>query len=85
MLVIPRVAIAIISVAAGLGNSINTGKVGGYTLGFFAVTSAFAVTLALLIGEIFRHGIGIGIGIDLSGIEGVFSTEYVSKSKTPTF
>jgi Na+/H+-dicarboxylate symporter len=81
MLVIPLVAVAIISGAAGLGNSTNAGKVGGYTLGFFALTSALAVALALLMGEVFKPG----MGIDLSGVEGMFSAEYASKGQLPTF
>lgn len=43
MLVIPLVAVAIISGAAGLGNSSAAGKVGLMTLGFFGFTSAVAV------------------------------------------
>ncbi|NCO45838.1 MAG: dicarboxylate/amino acid:cation symporter, partial [Vibrio sp.] len=58
MLVIPLVAVALISGAAGLGNSHAAGKVGFVTLSFFAVTSAFAVTLALVMGEVFQPGIG---------------------------
>ncbi|KJY75901.1 dicarboxylate/amino acid:cation symporter [Vibrio nigripulchritudo] len=81
MLVIPLVAVALISGAAGLGDSHSAGKVGIFTLGFFAVTSAFAVTLALAMGEIFEPG----IGVDVSGVEGMFSNQYASKGELPTF
>ncbi|EGU29569.1 hypothetical protein VII00023_09164 [Vibrio ichthyoenteri ATCC 700023] len=81
MLVIPLVAVALISGAAGLGNSQSAGKVGTVTLGFFAVTSALAVALAIVMGNIFQPG----IGIDLSGVEGMFSAEYASKGELPTF
>ncbi len=81
MLVIPLVAVALISGAAGLGNSHSAGKVGAVTLGYFAVTSALAVVLALLMGHIFQPG----IGIDVSGVEGMFSSEYASKGELPTF
>ncbi|MFA0413796.1 dicarboxylate/amino acid:cation symporter [Vibrio renipiscarius] len=81
MLVIPLVAVALISGAAGLGNSQSAGKVGTVTLGFFAVTSALAVALALVMGTVFQPG----IGIDLSGVEGMFSAEYASKGELPTF
>lgn len=81
MLVIPLVAVALISGAAGLGNSQSAGKVGTVTLGFFAITSALAVALALVMGTVFQPG----IGIDLSGVEGMFSAEYASKGELPTF
>lgn len=81
MLVIPLVAVALISGAAGLGNSTNAGKVGVTTLGFFALTSALAVTLALVMGELFQPG----IGIDTSGVEGMFSSEYAAKGELPSF
>ncbi|MBD0786879.1 dicarboxylate/amino acid:cation symporter [Vibrio sp. Y2-5] len=81
MLVIPLVAVALISGAAGLGNSHSAGKVGFVTLGYFAVTSALAVALALVMGEVFQPG----MGIDVSGVEGMFSAEYASKGELPTF
>ncbi|MEZ8120278.1 dicarboxylate/amino acid:cation symporter [Vibrio splendidus] len=81
MLVIPLVAVALISGAAGLGNSSSAGKVGVVTLGYFALTSALAVALALVMGEVFEPG----RGIDVSGVEGMFSSEYAAKGELPTF
>lgn len=81
MLVIPLVAVAIISGAAGLGNSSNAGKVGITTLAYFAFTSAAAVSLALFMGTLFKPG----LGIDVTGVQGMFSSEYASKGDLPTF
>ncbi|MCG9679873.1 dicarboxylate/amino acid:cation symporter [Vibrio sp. Isolate24] len=81
MLVIPLVAVALISGAAGLGNSQSAGKVGLVTLGYFGLTSALAVALALFMGEVFKPG----MGIDVSGVEGMFSSEYASKGDLPSF
>lgn len=81
MLVIPLVAVALISGAAGLGNSHSAGKVGAITLGYFAFTSAAAVALALVMGWLFKPG----IGIDISSVESMFSAEYASKGDLPTF
>lgn len=81
MLVIPLVAVAIISGAAGLGNSHAAGKIGLTTLGFFGLTSAVAVALALVMGEVFQPG----VGIDLSGVEGIFSNAYAEKGDLPSF
>jgi len=81
MLVIPLVAVALISGAAGLGNSQSAGKVGLVTLGFFALTSALAVALAIFMGEVFKPG----MGIDISTVESMFSTEYASQGAIPGF
>ncbi len=81
MLVIPLVAVALISGAAGLGNSSSAGKVGIATLGYFALTSALAVALALVMGEVFEPG----HGIDVTGVQGMFSSEYAAKGELPTF
>ena len=81
MLVIPLVAVALISGAAGLGNSTNAGKVGLSTLAYFGLTSALAVALALIMGEVFKPG----IGIDVSSVQGMFSGEYASKGELPSF
>lgn len=81
MLVIPLVAVALISGAAGLGSSSNAGKVGGITLGYFALTSALAVVLALIMGELFKPG----LGINTAGVESMFSSEYATKGELPGF
>ncbi|WP_428465417.1 dicarboxylate/amino acid:cation symporter [Photobacterium minamisatsumaniensis] len=81
MLVIPLVAVAIISGSASLGSSHSAGKVGLATLGFFGLTSAVAVSLALFLGEIFEPG----VGVNLAGVEGMFSNIYANKGDLPTF
>lgn len=81
MLVIPLVAVAIISGAAGLGESQAAGKVGISTLAFFALTSAVAVVLALVMGGIFEPG----SSIDTSNISHMFSTEYADKGEIAGF
>ncbi|USD38341.1 dicarboxylate/amino acid:cation symporter [Ferrimonas sp. SCSIO 43195] len=81
MLVIPLVAVAIISGAAGLGNSHAAGRVGLTTLGFFGLTSAVAVALALAMGEIFQPG----IGIDFSSVSAMYEGNLAAKGELPTF
>ncbi|MEZ9922587.1 dicarboxylate/amino acid:cation symporter [Vibrio breoganii] len=81
MLVIPLVAVALISGAAGLGNSSNAGKVGLTTLGFFGLTSALAVALALVMGNLFQPG----TGIDVASVESMFSVEYAAQGALPGF
>lgn len=79
MLVIPLVAVAIISGAANLGASPAAGKIGITTLVFFLATSALAVLLALVMGKLFQPG----VGVDLSSVEGMFSGDYSDKGALP--
>lgn len=81
MLVIPLVVVALISGASGLGDSQSAGKVGILTLGYFALTSALAVALALLLGQWFKPG----QGIDVSSISSVFSDQYANKGDIAGF
>lgn len=81
MLVIPLVAVSLVSGAAGLGDSQSAGKVGVITLVYFAVTSALAVALALVMGWIFKPG----VGVDVTGVQSMFSNEYAAKGALPTF
>ncbi|WP_346347565.1 dicarboxylate/amino acid:cation symporter [Shewanella marisflavi] len=59
MLVIPLVLVSIISGAASLGDSPSAGKIGIGTFGFFILTSGVAVSLALLLGNLFQPGKGV--------------------------
>jgi proton glutamate symport protein len=79
MLVIPLVAVAIITGAANLGDSPAAGKIGIGTFVFFMLTSALAVALAIFMGEVFTPG----VGVDLSSMQGLFSNEYADKGAVP--
>ena len=81
MLVIPLVAVAIITGAANLGDSPAAGKIGLSTFAFFMLTSGVAVGLAILLGEVFQPG----VGVDLSSMQGMFSNEYADKGAVPGF
>lgn len=81
MLVIPLVAVALISGAAGLGKSHAAGKVGVSTLVFFGLTSAAAVALAIIMGVIFEPG----AAIDQGSISHMFSSEYADKGEIAGF
>ena len=79
MLVIPLIVISIISGAANLSDSPSAGKVGIGTIVFFLATSAIAVALALVAGEIFKPG----VGLDLSSVSHMFSNQYADKGALP--
>lgn len=61
MLVIPLVAFSIISGAAALGATKSAGKLGIGTFVFYMATTVVAVILGLVMGEIFKPGLGLDI------------------------
>lgn len=79
MLVIPLIAVSIVSGAANLGDSPSAGKIGLGTMAFFLLTSALAVALAIFAGEIFQPG----RGLDLSSVTHMFSNQYSDKGALP--
>jgi proton glutamate symport protein len=71
MLVIPLVAVSIIAGAANLGDSPSAGKIGVGTFAFFMLTSAIAVALALVMGEVFQPGAGVDFSQHGAGLAAV--------------
>ncbi len=59
MLVVPLVAISIISGAATLGDSKSAGRIGLISIGYILLTTLIAVILAIAAGEILRPGDGL--------------------------
>nr|WP_198439043.1 dicarboxylate/amino acid:cation symporter [Moritella sp. F3] len=68
MLVIPLVAVSIIAGAANLGDSPSAGKIGVGTFVFFMLTSAIAVALALVMGNVFEPGVGVDFSKHATGL-----------------
>lgn len=79
MLVVPLIVVAIVSGAAGLGASPAAGRIGIATFAFFMLTSAVAVTLALVMGALFQPG----SGLELGAVEAMFSAEYADRGEVP--
>lgn len=63
MLVIPLVMCSLICGAMAIGDTKTLGKVGVKTLGFYLVTTALAVGIALTIGLLVHPGLGLNIDI----------------------
>ncbi len=59
MLVVPLVAISIISGAATLGGSKSAGKIGAVSIGYIMLTTVISIVLAIVAGVIFRPGSGL--------------------------
>lgn len=69
MLVVPLVAISIISGASTLGGSRSAGKIGFVSISFIMITTVISVVLALFAGEIFKPG----EGLSTEGINAIMS------------
>jgi len=59
MIVVPLVLFSLISGAASIGDVKKLGRVGGKIIIFYLLTTAFAITLALLFANLFDPGVGI--------------------------
>ena len=59
MLVVPLVAVSIISGAAALGGSRSAGKIGFVSIGFILVTTVVSIWIAIAAGLIFKPGAGL--------------------------
>lgn len=59
MLVVPLVAISIVSGAATLGDSKSAGRIGVISIGYILLTTLVSVLLAIGAGELFRPGAGL--------------------------
>ncbi len=59
MLVVPLVAVSIISGAASLGSSRSAGKIGVVSIGNILLTTVVSIVLAIIAGLIFKPGAGL--------------------------
>lgn len=59
MMIIPLIVAAVISGVTSLGDIRKLGKVGGATLLYYAMTTAFAVLIGLFVVNLIQPGIGI--------------------------
>lgn len=64
MLVVPLVFVSIVCGSSSMGDVKKLGRIGIKTMGFYLVTTALAITLALGIGKL----INPGIGLDMSSL-----------------
>lgn len=65
MLVVPLVFCSLVCGASAIGDTKTLGKVGFKTIGFYLITTALAITVALSVAKV----INPGIGLDISAIE----------------
>lgn len=69
MLVVPLVIFSLICGVAGIGDIRLLGRVGGRAFGLYLMTTAIAITLAIVVATLFGPGQGFEMtGMDASGI-----------------
>lgn len=74
LLVVPLVFVSLVCGTSSLGESTRMGPIAGKTLLFYMLTTAIAITLALIVAVLVQPG----MGIELAG-----SVDYVAKDAPP--
>ena len=74
LLVVPLVFVSLVCGTSSLGESTRMGPIAGKTLLFYMLTTAIAITLALVVAVLVQPG----MGIELAG-----SVDYVAKDAPP--
>ncbi|MDQ6996700.1 MAG: dicarboxylate/amino acid:cation symporter [Mariprofundus sp.] len=62
MLIVPLVAASIITGVAGLGDVRKLGRMGGLSIGYYACTTLIAVSIGLLMANLWQPGVGVDLG-----------------------
>ncbi|MDQ7000260.1 MAG: dicarboxylate/amino acid:cation symporter [Mariprofundus sp.] len=62
MLIVPLVAASIITGVAGLGDVRKLGRMGGVSVGYYACTTLIAVSIGLLMANLWQPGAGVDLG-----------------------
>lgn len=64
MIIVPLVFSSLVVGAASIGDPKALGRIGGKTLGYYLITTAFAVLIGLLLATILQPGAGLTIPVD---------------------
>jgi len=62
MLIVPLVAASIITGVAGLGDVRKLGRMGGISISYYACTTFMAVSIGLLMANLWQPGVGVDLG-----------------------
>lgn len=62
MLVVPLIFVSLVCGTSSLKDISTLGRLGGKTVAFYLVTTAIAITLAIVMGNIFQPGAGVDLG-----------------------
>ncbi len=62
MLIVPLVAASVITGVAGLGDVRHLGRMGGISVAYYACTTLIAVSIGLLMANLWQPGVGASLG-----------------------
>ncbi|MDX8413880.1 MAG: dicarboxylate/amino acid:cation symporter [Mariprofundales bacterium] len=65
MLIVPLIVASIISGVAALGDIRKLGRLGGMTVGYYVMTTFVAVSIGLLMANLWQPGVGVPLGAGL--------------------
>jgi len=69
MIIVPLVLASLVIGTCGLGDVRKLGRIGGKTLAYYLLTTAFAVTLGLILANVFSVGAGFTLPADIKPAE----------------
>ncbi|MEO1029069.1 MAG: cation:dicarboxylase symporter family transporter, partial [Pseudomonadota bacterium] len=74
MLVVPLIIVTLVSGVTAMGDKDRIGSLGVKTIGLYLLTTAFAVTIGLIIGTILQPGAGVDFSVasaaDVTAVSG---------------
>jgi len=62
MLIVPLVAASVITGVAGLGDIRKLGRMGGLSVAYYAITTLIAVSIGLIMANLWHPGVGVPLG-----------------------
>jgi len=65
MIIVPLVFSSLVVGTASVGDIKSLGRIGGKTMGYYLITTAFAVTLGLILGNVLVPGQGLSIPVNV--------------------
>jgi len=69
MLIVPLVFSSLVVGTASIGDPRSLGRIGVKTIGLYLGTTAVAIAIGLMLGNVIQPGVGMGLGADLSGFK----------------
>ncbi len=69
MIIVPLVLASLVVGTCGLGDVKRLGRIGGKTIAYYLLTTAFAVVLGLILANIFRVGAGFSLPAEIKAAE----------------
>lgn len=63
MVIVPLVFASLVAGAASISDLRKLGRIGGKTIGYFLVTTALAIVIGLILGNVIRPGAGLSVEV----------------------